>query len=276
MVKESIISGWVAFLGTPEIMMVCKDSRFIRKIFREFRTSHNIILQTVIPGHHQSLGATERRHRLFRTSIDHVIGGRKPKNLRNKEWEEFDAMATMRLNSQVQQYGGFTPWERVFGRAPKLPIGAVGNPFFEDFMNSSDAPTTKTHNLISALFKIRQEPISADFQSKVDTALFRMVRNAKAEECFFSGNGFFIASNRKKNNVDKKRVGAGIIIGRFWNKYALVHFRWSYFEVGLGDMRPANSLFGVIGCGGTLTLHIPHTKFPIHYLVGSQTLVFLT
>ena len=41
-------------------------------------------------------------------------------------------------------------------------------------------------------------------------------------------------------------------------------------------MRPTNSLFGIIGCGGTLTIHVPHTKFPIRYLVDSQTLVFLT
>ena len=77
----------------------------------------------------------------------------------------------------------------------------------------------------------------------------------------------------RKNKIGKKWVGPGIIIGRFGNKYALVHFRWSYFEVGLDDMRSANSSFGIIGFGGALTLHIPHTKSPIHYLDGSQTLV---
>ena len=41
-------------------------------------------------------------------------------------------------------------------------------------------------------------------------------------------------------------------------------------------MRSANSLFGIIGCDGALTLHIPNTKFTIRYLVGSQTLVVLT
>ena len=40
-------------------------------------------------------------------------------------------------------------------------------------------------------------------------------------------------------------------------------------------MRSANGLFGIVGCDGTLTLHVPHAKFPIHYLVGSQTLVCL-
>ena len=97
----------------------------------------------MIQGNHQSLGATERRHRLFRTITDHVVGERKPKNLSNREWKEFSAMATMHLNSQVQQYGGFTPGGRVFGRTPKLPIEAAGNPFFEDFMNPAAAPAKK-------------------------------------------------------------------------------------------------------------------------------------
>ena len=68
-----------------------------------------------------------------------------------------------------------------------------------------------------------------------------------------------MAANRK-NKIDRKWVGPGIIIGRFGDKYALVHFRRSYFEVYLYDMRSANSLFVIVGCDGTLTLHVPHAQ----------------
>ena len=80
MVKVSAISDWVAIFGTPEILMVGEYSRFTGGIFQDFCTSRNVIFRTAIPGHHQSLGATERRHRLFRAIIDNVIGERKPKN----------------------------------------------------------------------------------------------------------------------------------------------------------------------------------------------------
>ena len=63
-----------------------------------------------------------------------------------------------------------------------------------------------------------------------------------------------------------------IITGRFGGGYALVHFRGSYLEVDLGDMRSDNSLFGLIGRDGALRMHVPITKFPIHYMVDSQTL----
>ena len=79
MVKESMISDWISMFGAPGILMVGKDSRVIGENFQDSPTSHNIILQTAIPGHHQSLGAAERRRRLFRTIIDHFVGDRKPR-----------------------------------------------------------------------------------------------------------------------------------------------------------------------------------------------------
>ena len=177
--KENAISGWIAFFGTPEILMVDMDSRFGGKMFQDFRTARNIILQAAIPGHHQSFGATERRHRLFRAIIDHVVGERKPKKLSNTELKEFSSMTMMHMYSQVQHYDGFTPGQRVFGRTPKLPIGTIDNPFFEDFMNPVDAPAAKTQNLISTIYEIRQASPKADFRNKTNTTLIRRVRNTK-------------------------------------------------------------------------------------------------
>ena len=59
-------------------------------------------------------------------------------------------------------------------------------------------------------------------------------------------------------------------------KYALVRFRWSYLEVGIGDTRSANRLLELLGSDGTLQLHAPSSKFPINYLVDSQTIILLS
>ena len=98
-------------------------------------------------------------------------------------------MAMMHMNSQVQQYDGFTPGQRVFGRTPKLPIGSIDNPFFGDFTNPAEAPATKTQNLTSAIYEIRQASLKADFQNKLNTALIRRVRNTKNAD-FFGGRQF--------------------------------------------------------------------------------------
>ena len=70
------------------------------------------------------------------------------------------------------------------------------------------------------------------------------------------GKQFSLYRQIGENKIDKKWVGRGIIIGRFGEKYAVAHFRGSYFEADLDDMRTANSLFDIIGCGGALMLHV--------------------
>ena len=136
-------------------------------------------------------------------------------------------------------------------------------------------PTTKTHGRINIIRKIRQASFNADFSNKLNTTLNRGVRNDKSEEFCLGQAVYFIASNRKTKE-GKKWVRPGVIIRRFGNKYAFVHFMGSYFEVDIGDMRSANSLFELIGCDGTFRLRVPSTKSPIHYLADSQTLIFLT
>ena len=46
----------------------------------------------------------------------------------------------------------FYTGSKSFRKNAKLPSGAAGNPFFEDFMNTADAPTAKTNDLLSMLF----------------------------------------------------------------------------------------------------------------------------
>ena len=47
-------------------------------------------------------------------------------------------------------------------------------------------------------------------------------------------------------------------------------------EADIADMRPANRLFAILGRDWALQLHAPSTKYPIHYLVDSQSLIFLS
>ena len=59
-------------------------------------------------------------------------------------------------------------------------------------------------------------------------------------------------------------------------KYALIHFRCSFLEVDLDDMRPTNRLLEVLARDGTLRRHLPSAKSPIHYSVDSQKLISLS
>ena len=77
-------------------------------------------------------------------------------------------MTTMRLNSKVRKFDGFTPGQRAFAGTPKMPIGAVVAPNFEDFVNPMDAPTAKTHHLLGIIHQIRKASPTADFIGKLN------------------------------------------------------------------------------------------------------------
>ena len=79
------ISHWLAVFAAPDISAVDKDMRFIGGNSHDFCSPRNIVLQTVIPGHHQSLGATERRHANFRGIIDNIIE-KNPKDHKSIFW----------------------------------------------------------------------------------------------------------------------------------------------------------------------------------------------
>merc|ERR1712112_27697 len=80
----------------------------------------------------------------------------------------------------------------------------------------------------------------------------------------------------RKTKGGKRWQGPGVIIARYGNQYDLVHFMGSYLEVAMGDLKSTGKVLDVLGCGGTLHLHVGSTKFPLHYLVDSQTLIFLS
>ena len=71
--RGALIPNWLAAIGAPGIAIVGKDRGIIGKIWRD-PPSRNIVLQTVIKGNRQSLGATERRRGHFRTTISLGIG----------------------------------------------------------------------------------------------------------------------------------------------------------------------------------------------------------
>ena len=111
------------------------------------------------------------------------------------DWKDYAAMRTIRLDSKLQ-YGDFTPGHRVFGRAPKLPIGAVAGPHFRDFTNTNDAPVTQPHALLVKLGGIKRASIEGDFRGKFYLSLRSSFQVQKTDGCFRWRTAYF----------DQKRV----------------------------------------------------------------------
>ena len=129
-------------------------------------------------------------------------------------------MTTMRLNSQVRQFGGFTPGKRVSGRTPKMPIDKVGNPHFGDFTNPVEASSTKTHHLIGVIQQIRQESLSSDFSGKLNLALRIEFGNPRMGGSFYANRFSPYRQIGRQGWKTTVMAGGGVVVNywAFWQQ----------------------------------------------------------
>ena len=143
-----------------------------------------------------------------------IVGDRKACFLTRNGRSGFPATPMKHLNSRVRQHGGTTHEKRACVRAPKMPIGAVYNPYFTDFTNTKETPTTETNHLLGIIRQIRQASPDADFDGKLNLGLNRRFRQIRSGGGFSGRVPFFLPANRHPTG-DKRRLGPGISIGRF-------------------------------------------------------------
>ena len=142
-VAHLVLTNWVDFW---DAVYYIDRRRF--EIYRvgmpTFRNGRNITLQTVIPGHLPSLGATGRRRVYIQDITQQIIDKRKNNQINPVEWQEYASLSMVQLSSQAKQCDDFTPSRRVSGRAPEMPIGSADVPNLCDFMNQNGPHATKT------------------------------------------------------------------------------------------------------------------------------------
>ena len=90
------------------------------------------------PKHHSSIGIIERRHRVFKSTLERIFD----EFYKNDEFtiQELIGYAALVENAAVSQVDGFCAGQRVYGRAPRLPIGDIETADFPILMNVNQAP----------------------------------------------------------------------------------------------------------------------------------------
>ena len=66
-----------------------------------------------------------------------------------------------------------------------MPIGAVGNLFFNAFTNPADSPVTQTQQVLAKLSEIQKSTLESDFNGKFNIALNQRVGDMGIEELFY-------------------------------------------------------------------------------------------
>ena len=129
-----------------------------------------------------------------------------------------------------------------------MPIPAVDNPHFCDFMNLEDSADT------SHARETGRDPkrlLRNRFSWKVQYRLKSSGPRHDWRGILLTANCLLLSENCK-NKEDVKWQRPGIIIGRFVRKGPLAYYRCNSIEVDLNDLRPADKIFDVVGGDGAL------------------------
>ena len=142
-------------------------------------------------------GGSERRHMYSKDITHRIIDGEKRKMVDIKDRQEYTASRTMRLNSEILQYAGITPGQRVFGGSPKLPIGAVDNPTFKDCVATNETPVVQTHRALVNFRGVRKR-LYREIPMEILFGLKHQFQ--RTEKRAITRANFFLLSNSNSKN----------------------------------------------------------------------------
>ena len=103
-VREAMMPNRLIFVGATGSLTIAKIRCSLDPPLW-FCAERNIKLQTVIPGRHHILGATELRHLLFMGITEQLVEEKKASSISNIDCESCGAMCTFHLNTQMG-FGG--------------------------------------------------------------------------------------------------------------------------------------------------------------------------
>ena len=78
-----------------------------------------------------------------------------------------------------------------------MPIGTVGNPFYNDFMNPANSPVTQTKLAVAKLREIQKSSSRSDFNGKFGRFLNQPAQDMGIAQ-FFAGGCVLLPTKRRK------------------------------------------------------------------------------
>ena len=194
-VVNAIMQKWVAVYGTMECILNDNGGEFTGSELVEMKNSLNVIDLTTGAYSPWQNGLCERNHALCDNILDRIHEDNPSMDLETKV-----AWACMAKNS-LQMVYGYSPYQLVFGKNPKLPnVATDGPPSWE---KGSEGDTLRTH--LNALHSARQAFIKSESCQKLKLALKSKIR--ANSEVYENGDVVYY-----KRDGDGRWIGPGKVI----------------------------------------------------------------
>ena len=208
-----VLRFWVSYFGAPDIFLTDNGREFDNEEFRDMAQNLNIVVKTTAAQSPWSNGLVERHNG--------VLGNMVKKTIEDTGCTIDQALSwTVCAKNSLQNVGGFSPNQLVFGYNPSLPSVLRNQPPSFDRISSSELVA----NNLNALHSARQAFIQAESSEKLQRALRHQIRPTLGVQ-YSNGDMVFY-----KRNEQDRWMGPGTVIGSE-NKQVLVKHGGSYVRV---------------------------------------------
>jgi hypothetical protein len=107
--------------GTPDTMWQAHDSQLQSEVVRRVCERLDIKIMSTTPYNKNATAKPERKHLLVAQILKRLHGGHP------NTWDQHLPLAEHRLRNTTLVHAGYTPWEMIFGRSPKVPSAVNHN-----------------------------------------------------------------------------------------------------------------------------------------------------
>ena len=205
-IVRSIFKYWISVYGAPECFLSDNGGEFNNQEYRELAEKVNITIKTTAAESAWSNGLVERHNG--------IIGGMILKTQADVQCSLELAMTwSLAAHNSLANIHGFSPFQLVLGRNPRLPSLTTDNPP----ALSSDITSETIRDNLNALHAARQAHIKAESDEKIRRALRHNIRTS-GDKIYTTGDKVYY-----KRAAEIKWRGPGTVIGQDGQQVLVKH-----------------------------------------------------
>ena len=204
---QLVFDHWVAHYGLPAEILSDRDPRFTGRFWQALWRALDTKLSMSTAGHPQSDGKAENRQRTANTMVRHYV------NFEQSDWDRQLRRAVFTINHTKSVSTGFTPFEVMFRRSPRLPLDAALAPLRE---REPDGLTTLVPAATDFLQRHRYIWTAArDNLLKAQAMQKRYADQHRRAETFAVGDEVLLSTRDLQLVADKQQKRAAKLTSRF-------------------------------------------------------------
>lgn len=206
-VARALVNRWFCYFGPPKAILTDQGTNFLSSLLKNIARKYKIKQYHTTAYHPQSNGSVERSHHVLQEYIKQCIS-------EEEDWDEYLDLASFSYNVSEHEGTGFTPYQLVFGKLPRLP---------SQFQAAEETNTTYTEYLEQLFRRIKQTETAARENLRRAKEKSKLYYDRKINpHRFRPGTRVFLLLEPRKSKGDPQYTGPHEVIGIGENETAEV------------------------------------------------------